>query len=126
MLVVDDNGLFRESIKSFLEAQPEIDLIGLVDSGEQCLEFISEYVPDLVMMDVRMSGLDGAETARKLKKRYPHVKVIICTIWAEKEAQNYAVRAGADDYFVKGEPLSALLKKIKILFPSYRQLHMLP
>lgn len=125
-LVVDDSALFRESIKSFLEAQSEIDLIGLVDSGEQCLKFINEYVLDLVMMDVRMSGLDGIVTTQRLKKKYPHIKIIICTVWAEKEARAYATRAGADDYFVKGEPLSALLKKIKSLFPSYNQLHIFP
>lgn len=122
-LVVDDSNLFREAIKFYLEAQKDIDLIELVDSGKQCLEFINKHNLDLIIMDVRMSGMDGPETTRELKKNHPNIKVIICTVWADQEARSYASRSGADDYFVKGEPLSVLLRKIKSLFPSYRQLH---
>ena len=115
-LVVDDSHPFRESIKVFLQEQPEIELVGLVESGEKCLEFVNQNSVDLVIMDARMSGMDGPETTETLKKKHPDIKVIICTIWAEKEARDYAPQSGALYYFIKGEPLSSLLKKIKYLF----------
>lgn len=115
-LVVDDSSAFREAIKVYLQEQPEIELIGLVESGVGCLKFLSQNSADLVLMDVRMSGLDGPETTENLKKKHPDIKVIICTIWEEKEVRNYAMQAGIDDYFVKGEPLSSLLQKIHSLF----------
>ena len=122
-LVVDDSNLFCAAIKSYLEAQKDIDLIGLVDSGEKCLKFVNKHSLDLIIMDVRMSGMDGSETTRELKKNHPNLQVMICTVWAEQEARKYVIQSGADDYFVKGTSLSVLLRKIKSLFPSCRQLH---
>lgn len=77
-------------------------------------------------MDIHMSGLDGSETTQELKKNYPNIQIIMCTVWADQEFRKYATQSGADDYFVKGKPLSVLLKKIKSLFQSYRQLHIFP
>lgn len=111
VLVVDDSPFFRVAIESFLGPRPEIELIGLCESGEQCLKRISGLSPDVVIMDVNMPGLDGVQVSRRLKKAHPKTKVIICTIFTEKEAQGYAQRASADDYFVKGEPLADLLEK---------------
>jgi DNA-binding NarL/FixJ family response regulator len=116
-LIVDDNAFFRETAKMFLEEQEKIELIGCVNSGSECLNFVDKNPPDLILMDARMSGLDGPQTTQKLKEKYPNIKVTICTIWAEKEAHNYAIQSGADDFFVKGNPLSALLQKIYALFP---------
>ncbi len=115
-LVVDDSARFRETIQIFLHDQSEIMLVGSVSSGAECLNLLDKNPADLVIMDARMSGLDGPETTRKLKEKYHHVKVIICTVWAEEEACKYALQSGADDYFVKGEPLSDLMSKIHALF----------
>lgn len=115
-LVVDDSKSFRESISVCLQDYNAVEVIDIVESGTECLNFVDKNPVDLVLMDARMSGLDGPQTTQKLKEKYPHIRVIICTIWAEKEVRNYAMRAGADDYFVKGEPLSILLKKIYALF----------
>lgn len=77
-------------------------------------------------MDVRMSGLDDPETTQELKKNHPNIQIGMCTVWADQESRKYATQSGADDYFVKGKPLSVLLKKIKSFFPSYRQLQIFP
>lgn len=112
VLVVDDSSFFRTAIQTFLETRSEIELVGLCESGEDCLERISELSPDVVIMDVSMPGIDGAQVSRRLKKTHPKTKIIICTIFVEKEAQDFARRASADDYFVKGQPLADLLEKI--------------
>lgn len=115
-LVVDDSPSFRETMKVYLQEQLEIELVGLLGSGTECLEFVNQNIVDLVIMDARMSDLDGLETTKILKKEHPNIKVIICTICAEKEAQKYALQSGTDDYFIKAEPLSELLQKIHSLF----------
>jgi DNA-binding NarL/FixJ family response regulator len=119
VLVVDDSAVFRESIVVSLQGQDGVEIIGSVTSGEECLDFVKENPIDLILMDVRMPGLDGPQTTSELKKRYPDIKVIVCTIWPEKETRNYALQAGADDYFIKGEPLAVLKEKIYRLFPRY-------
>lgn len=115
-LVVDDSKRFRAAIGICLEEDPIISLVGSVGSGEECLRFIRKHTIDFILMDARMSGLDGPQTAQKVKKRLPRVKIIICTIWEKSEAKFYAEQAGADDYFVKGEPVETLLRKIHRLF----------
>jgi DNA-binding NarL/FixJ family response regulator len=116
VLVVDDEALFRESIKIYLENQPEIELVGLVENGEKCLAFANQNPCELALIDARMPGLDGIQTTQKLKKNFPNVKVIIFTAFPEEVARNYATKAGADDYFLKGNPLYELLQKIRSLF----------
>ncbi len=117
-LVVDDNGPFREALKFFFAEQPDIELVGLLTDGAQCLTFVEKHLVDVVLMDARMPGLEGPEVTQQLKAKHKHIKVIMCTIWDDKELRYYAKRAGADGYFVKGEPLKTLVKKIHKLFPQ--------
>ncbi|MCK4777177.1 MAG: response regulator transcription factor [Actinomycetia bacterium] len=115
-LIVDDSSLSRESLKMFLEDRKEIELVGLLESGEECVKFVKKTLPELIIMDARMPGIDGPTATKDLKKENPDIKVIIFTIWAEQEAKDYAKNCGADDYFIKGEPLTLLMEKINNLF----------
>jgi len=115
-LIVDDSAHFREVLKVILDKDPSIDVIGLLNSGEDCLKFVRKHKVDLVMMDARLPGLDGPQTIRKLKKQCPNIKTIICTVWPENEAKIYSKEAGAEGYFVKGEAVRILLKKIHSIF----------
>lgn len=111
-LIVDDSPSFRETLQTYLDEQPGIELVGVAENGEECLGIVARQQIDVVIMDARMPGLDGPQTTQKLKQDHPGIKVIICTIWAEQEARDYAAEAGADDYFVKGDKTSVLLGKI--------------
>lgn len=115
VFLVDDSIAFQSAAKTFLETEPEIEVVGCCESGEECSKLIPELCPDVVIMDVRLPGIDGPEASRQLKQSNPKLKVIICTIFEEKEAEEYAKRAKADDCFVKGAPLSLLSEKVRSL-----------
>lgn len=117
-LVVDDNAPFREALKFFFGDQTEIELVGLLTDGTACLDYVDKHPVDVVIMDARMPGLEGPEVTQQLKAKNKRIKVIMCTIWDDKELRHYAKRVGADEYFVKGEPLNTLVKKIHKLFPA--------
>jgi DNA-binding NarL/FixJ family response regulator len=117
-LVVDDNAPFRESIKFYLQSQPEIELVGLLGKGSECIEFVKKHEVDVVLMDARMPGLEGPEATRQLKSGHSNIRVVLCTIWDDADLRHYAKRAGADEYFVKGEPLASLIRKIHRLFKT--------
>lgn len=116
-LVVDDNAPFREALRFFFEEQPDIELVGTLSEGTRCLTYVNKHPVDVVIMDARMPGIDGPEATQQLKRRHKNIKVVMCTIWDDRELKNYAKHAGADEYFVKGEPLTVLLKKIRRFFP---------
>lgn len=116
-LVVDDNAPFREAMKFFLEEQPDIELVSALSEAAKCLTYVNKHPVDVVIMDARMRGIDGPEATQQLKRKHKNIKVVMCTIWGDRELKNYAKRCGADGYFVKGEPLTVLLKKIRQFFP---------
>jgi DNA-binding NarL/FixJ family response regulator len=107
--------MFLNSIKICLEEQPEIELVGLLESGEACLEFADKNAIDVVIMDAHMPSMDGIQATQELKKKYPKIKVILCTVWDEAKAKVYAKKAGADSYFLKGKFYAELIDKIKEL-----------
>jgi len=115
-LIVDDNAPFREAMRFFFEDQPDIELVGMLSEATKCLAYVNKHPVDVVIMDARMPGVDGPEATQQLKRRYKNIKVVMCTIWDDRELKNYAKHAGADEYFVKGEPLTVLLKKIRRFF----------
>ncbi len=117
LLVVDDNAPFREALRFFFDEQPGIELVGTVAEGTKCLAYVRRHPVDVVILDARMPGTDGLEITQQLKAKYKRVKVVMCTIWDDRGLKNYAKRAGADEYFVKGDPLTVLLKKIRRFFP---------
>ncbi len=121
ILLVDDNELSREAIKAYFDDNAEFDVIAMLASGEECIDFMTRrHDIDAIIMDVKMHGMDGLETTCAVKKRHPKTKVIICTIWNDEELRDGASKSGADGYFAKGAPLSELAD---MLLPPDSDLH---
>jgi two-component system OmpR family response regulator len=111
VLVVDDEIDFLETIVKRLEAR-NINVSG-VESGRQALEAIEEQDFDVVILDVKMPGMDGIETLREMKKKKPLVEVIILTGHASVESGIQGMQLGAFDYVMKPVALDELLEKIR-------------
>jgi YesN/AraC family two-component response regulator len=79
VLLVDDQDLFREGLHTLLSVQPEIDVIGEANNGEQALALAVRFQPDVVLMDVQMPVLDGVAATRQLKRKLPDCHVIMLT-----------------------------------------------
>ncbi len=95
VLVVDDQTLVREGFALLLARMPDVQVVGTAADGFKALEAVEATSPDVVLMDLRMPGLDGAQTTRRIKARYPETAVLLLTTYLHDVAVLPALRAGA-------------------------------
>lgn len=115
-LIVDDQELFRESLKVVLGVNPDIEVTDAVSNVADALKSAARDCPDVVLMDIRMQGMDGVEGTRLMKERFPDVKVIVLTTFDDDEYVFGALKHGASGYLLKGSSLSELSKAIQIAY----------
>ena len=115
IVLADDHVMFRQGIRNFIERLENVQISGEVDDGLALLELLKTSVPDLIVLDIAMPKLRGLEALRELKKHYPQVKVVILTMYGNKEFVRQAVNEGADGFLLKEEPSSELLQAIGAL-----------
>jgi DNA-binding NarL/FixJ family response regulator len=101
ILLVDDQRLMREGLRILLELEPDLEIVGEADNGEAALKAYAELQPDVVLMDVRMPGMDGVEATWQLHKRWPDARVVILTTFDDDEYVFEGLRAGAMGYLLK-------------------------
>ncbi|MEW6717775.1 MAG: response regulator transcription factor [Chloroflexota bacterium] len=101
ILLVDDQRLMREGLRTLLELEPDLRVLGEAEDGEASLEAYEALHPDVVLMDIRMPGMDGVEATRCLCDRWPGAKVIILTTFDDDEYVFEGLRAGALGYLLK-------------------------
>jgi NarL family two-component system response regulator LiaR len=101
VLIVDDHQLVRWGVRTFLEKHPDIMVLGEAASGAEALRLAAELVPDVVLIDLVMPGMDGVEATRRLKQISPSTQVIVLTSYHEDEHIFPAIRAGALSYLLK-------------------------
>lgn len=112
-LIVDDDGSFRQRIKELLATEPDIEVVGEAADGQEAIFEARELKPDLVLMDVRMPGLNGVNATRQLKDEMPELKVIILTIFDLQEYREAAIASGASGYVIKKSLLEELVPAIR-------------
>ena len=101
ILIVDDHSVVRQGVRAFLEAQPDLTIAGEAESGEQAIQLAQELIPDVVLMDLALPGIDGVEATRQIKRVSPRTQVIVLTSYYEDEHVFPALRAGAISYTLK-------------------------
>jgi DNA-binding NarL/FixJ family response regulator len=111
VVLVDDHDLFRTGLRSLLEEQG-LQVVGEAENGEVALRLVSELAPDVVIMDLRMPGLGGVETTRKISGIAPLTRVVVLTISVEDEDVINAVMAGACGYLLKDSSIEQLIAGI--------------
>ncbi len=114
VLIVDDQELFRESLKVILSVNGNIQVLDAVPSVAEALKSAAVNRPDVVLMDIRMPGMDGVEGTRLFKERWPNVKVIVLTTFDDDEYVFGALKNGASGYLLKGSSVSELSEAIQI------------
>lgn len=113
VLLVDDNARFRELLRRLLERDPEIEVVGEADSGEQALSAADEHAPDVVLMDVAMPGISGFEATYELTERHPETAVLMLSMQDKDVDLATALANGASEYLVKDMPASQIAAAIK-------------
>jgi DNA-binding NarL/FixJ family response regulator len=106
VLVVDDHEVVRRGLHAFLDGEPDLEVIADADGGEEALEVFSRLDaegrrPDVVLMDLQMTPMDGIETTRRVRDLYPGVEVVALTSFGEKERVRAALDSGAAGYLLK-------------------------
>ncbi len=113
VLIVDDHEMVRRGAESYLDAQPDIWVVGEAESGEQALSVAEETAPDVVVMDLVMPGMDGVEATRLLKKASPRTQVIVLTSFHDDQHVFPALKAGAFSYLLKDVKAADLAEAIR-------------
>lgn len=101
ILLVDDQRLMREGLRILLELEPDLEIVGEAENGQAALDAYEHLRPDVVLMDVRMDGMDGVEATWRLRERWPQACVVILTTFDDDEYVFEGLRAGARGYLLK-------------------------
>jgi DNA-binding NarL/FixJ family response regulator len=101
VMICDDHALFRRGLIMVLEAEDDIEVVAEAEDGEDAVEKAAEFVPDVVLMDVRMPGVDGIEATRRIAEKVPTAKILMLTVSDEEEDLYEAIKAGATGYLLK-------------------------
>ncbi len=115
ILIVDDQRLMREGLRTLLELEPDFDVAGEAGDGTAALEAYEASGPDIVLMDIRMPGMDGVEATRRLRARHPGARVIILTTFDDEAYVFEGLRAGAQGYLLKdlsGDELATAIRTV--------------
>lgn len=108
ILLADDHALVRAGIRSMLEGLLEVEVIGEANDGREALQMVASLSPDLVFMDIAMPGLNGLDTAARITRDHPDVRVVILSMYLNEEYVLGALRAGATGYLLKDADPSEL------------------
>ncbi len=106
LLIVDDHLIVRMGLRLMLQTANDITLVGEASNSVEALHLVGELQPNVVLMDLRMPGMDGIEAIRRLRDAWPHIAVIILTTYDEDDLMIRGLRAGACGYLLKDTDLA--------------------
>jgi DNA-binding NarL/FixJ family response regulator len=113
ILIVDDQTLMREGLKTILSLEEDMEVVGLAENGTKAIELSKKLMPDVILMDIRMPGMNGVESTKEIKRSSPNIKIIILTTFDDDEFIIDALSHGASAYFLKDLPSDSLISSIR-------------
>lgn len=123
VLIVDDHQVVRQGLRTFLELQPDIIVVGEAGDGQTAVEMVRQLQPDVVLMDLVMPRLDGVSATRQVKALESGVKVIALTSFTEDDKVFPAIQAGASSYLLKDVSPDDLVEAIRAVHAGEARLH---
>ena len=121
ILIVDDQKSIRETLKTVLESEPDLEVVATADEGSNALALAKELMPDLMLVDLEMPGIDGLELTRNIYRDFPSIKVIVLSMHERDDYIQQALQAGAMGYFLKNTPAEDLKEAIRLVSRGYTQ-----
>ena len=115
VLIADDHSLVRQGLRRYLDMAKDIDVVGEAANGEEAIAMVEKEQPDIVLLDIRMPGVDGLEAARMIRERYPNVGAIMLTAYDDRQFVVEAVRAGARGYVLKARDAEHLIQTVRLV-----------
>lgn len=123
ILIADDHPVVRQGLRTFLELQEDLEVVGEAGGGEEAVAMARQLLPDVVLMDLVMPGLDGIEATRRIRAESPTTRVIVLTSFAEDEKVFPSIKAGAAGYLLKDVEPEALAEAIRTVQRGEALLH---
>jgi DNA-binding NarL/FixJ family response regulator len=115
VLIVDDDPLVARSLKVLLAREPDITVVGTAAGGAQAIAACERSLPDAVLMDIRMPGMDGIEATRRIKEKWPGVHVVFLTTFSDEDNVRAALEAGGEGYLLKSAPAEGMAQRLRAL-----------
>ncbi len=122
ILLVDDQHIIRQGLKSLLESNADMQVIGEAENGQRAIEQIPALQPDIVLMDIRMPIMDGVAATGAIAQQYPNTKVLVLTTFDDDEYVSQAMRLGAKGYLLKDTEPDELALAIRSIHKGHTQL----
>lgn len=122
ILIADDHGVVAEGLKHLIEAQPDMQVVGTVGDGREAVRLAREAQPDVVLMDLSMPELNGADATRAILERDARCRVIVLSMYADREYVRRALKAGASGYVVKRSAAKEVVEAIRAVYAGQRYL----
>jgi DNA-binding NarL/FixJ family response regulator len=122
ILLVDDQIIIRQGLKALLELDPDLEVVGSADNGQTAIEQVEALQPDVVLIDIRMPGMDGVTATRIITQRFAGIKVLVLSSYDDNEYLADALQAGARGYLLKDTPAQELAASIRSIHRGYAQI----
>ena len=122
VLIVDDQKTVREIIKSYIDADPGLEVVGCAGNGKEAIDLIEVRQPDIVLMDIEMPVMDGLEATKIISEQYINTNVLIISVHNEDRYLDTALQVGAKGYLKKNTPEKELINAIYSSYKGYFQL----
>ena len=122
VLIVDDHPMVRHGLRSLLSAYPDIEVVGDAESGSTALQAAEKFSPEIILLDIKLPGLDGVELIKKLSQNAPESKIIMLTAFDNDEYLLGAFTAGAYAYLLKNSPNETIVETIRLVHQGKRLL----
>ncbi len=113
ILIVDDHEVVRQGLIAYLEAQPDFKVVGEASSGDEAIKMAMDFLPDVMLMDLVMSGMGGVQATRKVKDVTPRTQIVVLTSYHQDEFIFPALQAGAISYILKDVMMEDLVDAIR-------------
>jgi two-component system, NarL family, response regulator LiaR len=123
VLIADDHAVVRQGLRTFLDLQEDLEVVGEAADGREAVEAAERDAPDVVLMDLVMPGMDGIAAIRALRERVPGVRAIALTSFGDDERVFPAVRAGAAGYLLKDVEPAELVRAIRVVHAGQSVVH---
>jgi two-component system, NarL family, response regulator LiaR len=113
ILLVDDHAVVRKGLRALFDREPDLEVVGEAEDGEQAVRVVDRLRPDVIVMDLEMPGIGGVEAARQISERQPEAKIVVLTSHAAEEDVFPALKAGALGYLLKHSAPDDVLRALR-------------
>lgn len=113
IIICDDQAVIRDGLEMMLSLEQDFEILGTAQDGAEAVELVAGQSPDLVLMDLKMPGMNGIEATRQIRAKFPQVKVLVLTTYDADEWVFDAIRAGASGYLLKDTPREKVVEAIR-------------